>query len=119
MIDWGLWHCGSAVDDLSTMFLHYPGDIFQTILAGHGHADGPDFRRRLALAVINQTVGHIGWSVSIGNTEGSARGVAMLRAVLPVSSTRTIDPITNRLAREHGCPVRGPRVLAVIATPPA
>ena len=43
VIDWGLWHCGSAVDDLSTMFLHYPGDIFETILAGHGHADGPDF----------------------------------------------------------------------------
>lgn len=82
VIDWGLWHCGSPVDDLSTMFLHYRPDFFENILAGHGHTDGPDFRRRLALAVINQTVEHVAWSVSIGNTEGSARHAATLRAAL-------------------------------------
>lgn len=87
VIDWGLWHCGSAVDDLSTIYLHYPADDFETILAGHGHPDGPDFRRRLALAVINQTVGHIAWSVSIDNSEGSGRGAAMLRRAL-----RQLDP---------------------------
>ena len=82
VIDWGLWRGGSAVDDLGTMFIQYPADDFTTILAGHGHQDGADFRRRLALATINQMVGHVAWSVSIGNTSGTVHGAAVLRTAL-------------------------------------
>lgn len=83
VIDWGLWHGGSVIDDLSSMFIHYADEDFGAILAGHGgESDGPEFRRRLALAVINQTVGHVAWHESVGNTCGIKHGVETLRAAL-------------------------------------
>ena len=82
VIDWGLWRGGSAVDDLSTMFIQYPPEDFATVLAGHGHRDDAEFRHRLALATVNQMIGHLAWSVSIGNTRGTAHGAAVLRTAL-------------------------------------
>ncbi len=84
IIDWGLWHGGSAIGELATMMMGYdPGD-FESILAGHGTGghDGPEPRSRLARSVINQAIGHIAWHESIGNAGGTAHYVNALRGAL-------------------------------------
>jgi len=83
VIDWGLWHGGSAIDDLSSIFMLYEPADFNAILAGYGTpSDAPGFHRRLALAVINLAVGHIAWHESIGNPAGTAHYVVSLRSAL-------------------------------------
>lgn len=86
VIDWGLWHGGTAIGELAYLSMRYePGDI-AAILRGHGSGrlDDPEFRRRLALSAINQAIGHLAWSVRIGNSAGTAHEVAALRSMLSV-----------------------------------
>ncbi|WP_161606133.1 phosphotransferase family protein [Microlunatus speluncae] len=84
IIDWGLWHGGSAVGELATMMMGYDRPDFEAILAGHGSdgADGPGLRQRLARSVIIQAIGHIAWHESIGNADGTAHYVTALRGAL-------------------------------------
>lgn len=81
IIDWGLWHGGSAIGELATMSMAYKPADFGAILTGHGTSldDHPTLRRRLALSVINQAVGHVAWHESIGNADGTAYYVRALR----------------------------------------
>lgn len=83
LIDWGLWHGGSAVDELGTMSTAYESADFEAMMDGYGidHQD-QDLRRRLAVSVINQAIGHIAWHQSIGNAGGTAHYVAAVREAL-------------------------------------
>lgn len=85
VIDWGLWHGGSAVSDLAAASMLHDPQHFEAILTGHftiGSAAPSDLRLRLSVAIINQAIGHIAWHVNIGNAEGTAHYVARLRAAL-------------------------------------
>lgn len=84
IIDWGLWHGGSTIDELGAIsMLHQPCDV-DAIFAGYGmnRDEHPTLRRRLALSVINQAIGHIAWHESIGNVGGTAHYVQALRTAL-------------------------------------
>jgi aminoglycoside phosphotransferase (APT) family kinase protein len=84
IIDWGLWHGGTAIGELAYLSTKYEPDDFAAIVSGHGagRLDDPSFRRRIALAVVNRTIGHLAWSESIGNAIGTSRRVAALRGAL-------------------------------------
>ena len=84
IIDWGLWHGGTPLGDLGYISMRYEASDFDAILTGYGagQAADPAFHRRLALTVVNQAIGHLAWSESIGNAAGSAQNVAALRAAL-------------------------------------
>jgi len=86
IIDWGLWHGGSIIDDLSSMsMVHDQGDV-DAILAAHGPpiGVGDDLRDRLALSVVHQALGHIAWHVDIGNERGVDHYVTRLRSALDI-----------------------------------
>lgn len=84
IIDWGLCHGGSSIDDLASMLLLYDAPDFDTILAGHGTPEdvGGDLHHRLALSVVNQAIGHIAWHVHIGNHAGIDHYVGRMRNAL-------------------------------------
>lgn len=84
MIDWGLWHGGTAIGDLAYLSMRYEASDFDAILTGHGagRTNAPAFRRRLALSVVNQAIGHLAWSQSIGNAVDTAQNIAALRTAL-------------------------------------
>ena len=83
-IDWGMWHGGSPIGELARVAAHYEEVDFGSILVGHGAGslDDPGFRRAISLSIVNQEVGHIAFHVSIGDAEGAARNVAVLRRAL-------------------------------------
>lgn len=84
IIDWGLWHGGSTIDELAAIsMLYQPSDV-DVIFAGYGmnRDDQPTLRRRLALSIINQAIGHIAWHQSIGNAAGTAHYVQAIRTAL-------------------------------------
>lgn len=83
VIDWGLWHGGSAVGELATMATAYEAIDLDAMFEGYGiGVQDQDLGRRLALSVINQAVGHIAWHQSIGNASGTAHYVAAIRTAL-------------------------------------
>ncbi len=84
VIDWGGWHGGSQIGELAAISMLYKPSDVETILNSYGgdFADDPTFAQRIALAVINQALGHIAWHESIGNVHGTAHYVRVLRAAL-------------------------------------
>lgn len=84
IIDWGLWHGGSTIGELAAISMSYEPSDADTIVAGYNviGEDQPALRRRLALAVINQALGHIAWHESLGNASGTAHYVRALRSAL-------------------------------------
>lgn len=84
LIDWGMWHGGSAIGELAYVSMsHDPADL-PDIYRGHGVADpaDPSFRRAISLSVVNQVIGHIAHHVSIGDEHGTRDNVAELRRAL-------------------------------------
>lgn len=84
IIDWGMWHGGSVIGELAAMSMGYAAEDFEVILAGYGTAvtDVSSLRRRLAVSMINQAIGHIAWHESIGNAGGTEHYVAVVRRAL-------------------------------------
>lgn len=84
IIDWGLWHGGSIIDDLASMSMLHDQVDADTILAAHGPPTGvgDDLKVRLALSVVHQAIGHIAWHVDIGNGLGVEHYVTRLRRAL-------------------------------------
>lgn len=84
MIDWGLWHGGTAIGDLAYLSMRYEAPDLDAILTGHGagRMTDPAFRRRLALSVVNQAIGHLAWSQSIDNTVDTTQNITALRTAL-------------------------------------
>lgn len=84
LIDWGLWHGGTPVDELAYLSTKYDPDSFAAIVSGHGagQMSDPAFRRRIALAVLNRIIGHLAWSERIGNSHRAQRYVEVLRSAL-------------------------------------
>lgn len=91
IIDWGRWHGGSMIGELSAIcMLYQPSDV-DAILTGYGTNlnHQPPLRRRLALSIINQAIGHIAWHESIGNSGGTAHYVRALRTALAEIDTES------------------------------
>jgi aminoglycoside phosphotransferase (APT) family kinase protein len=84
LIDWGMWHGGSAVGELANLWRGYDADDFSALLAGHGGGSltDPPFRAALALALVNQLVGSIAHHVRIGDTAEVVAQVGTLRSAL-------------------------------------
>jgi aminoglycoside phosphotransferase (APT) family kinase protein len=84
VIDWGLWHGGSRIGELGAISMLYEPAAAESIIAGYSlnDEDQPGSRQRIALAVINQAVGHIAWHQSVGNVAGTAHYVGALRSAL-------------------------------------
>lgn len=84
LIDWGMWHGGSAVGELAyvSSWAFAEPDL-SAILKGYGGSlfDGSP-RRALALSLVNNLVGHVAHHVTIGDTEGAANVTASLRRAL-------------------------------------
>lgn len=68
LIDWGLWHAGSAIGDLAYVSMGHDHADFAAIVRGHAthDPDDPRFLRRIRLSIVNQAVGHIAWAVRVG-----------------------------------------------------
>lgn len=84
LIDWGMWHGGSMIGELAYVTIRHDDADTAAILAGYGAPglDDPEFRRAIALSVVNQLVGHIAHHVDIGDTEGLAPNLPVLRRAL-------------------------------------
>ncbi|MFC7624625.1 phosphotransferase family protein [Microlunatus sp. GCM10028923] len=82
VIDWGLWHGGSRIGDLAMTSTKYPEPDFEAILTGYGITPDPEFRERLAQAVISQSIPHLAWHDSIGNAPGRAHYAEKIRTAL-------------------------------------
>lgn len=84
LIDWGMWHGGSAVGELAYTAMCHPKSDVEAIVAGHGRGDfgDPAFRRSIYLSVTNLVIGHIAHHVSIGDTANADYNVAVLRSAL-------------------------------------
>lgn len=82
VIDWGLWHGGGRIGDLAMTSTKYGEPEFAAILAGYGVDPDSDFRERLARAVISQSIPHLAWHDSIGNTRGRAHYADQIRSAL-------------------------------------
>ena len=84
VIDWGLWHGGSRIGELGAISMLYEPAAVDTILAGYTvhNEDQAVLTQRIALAVINQAIGHIAWHQSVGNAGGAAHYVRALRFAL-------------------------------------
>lgn len=91
VIDWGMWHGGSKIGELGAICMQYQPSDVDAILTGYGsdRADDPALVRRLALAVLNQAIGHIAWHESIGNVRGSAHYVQAVRTALAEISAQS------------------------------
>lgn len=84
LIDWGLWHGGSAVGELAYAAMRHDFADFAAIVNGHGGGslDDPRFRAAISLSIVNQAIGHIAWHHSIGDMDGLEPNVAALRQAL-------------------------------------
>lgn len=82
VIDWGLWHGGSRIGDLAMTSTKYGEPEFAALLAGYGIDPDPEFRERLAQAVISTSIPHLAWHDSIGNHRGRAHYAGQIRSAL-------------------------------------
>lgn len=84
VIDWGGWHGGSALADLARASMLHGDEDFAAIVCGYRQwpVDEPEFRRKLALSTLLQTVGYTAHHVRIGDLAGAPRSVARLRRIL-------------------------------------
>lgn len=83
LIDWGMWHAGSAVSELAGIALTHTAADFDAILTGHD--DGPidpAFHALMAWHKVAQATHQIAWLVSSGQTAELTRTAAALQNVL-------------------------------------
>jgi aminoglycoside phosphotransferase (APT) family kinase protein len=83
LIDWGLWHAGSAVSELAAIALtHTPTDL-NAVLTGHGHTPTDRaLNQAISRHAIARATAHIRWLVSSGQTAELHRLATVLRSAL-------------------------------------
>jgi aminoglycoside phosphotransferase (APT) family kinase protein len=83
LIDWGMWHAGSAVSELAGLALtHTPADL-DAILTGHGDAPtDADLRQAIARHAVARATAHIRWLVTSGQTAEFHRLATALRSAV-------------------------------------
>jgi aminoglycoside phosphotransferase (APT) family kinase protein len=82
LIDWGMWHGGSALGELAYLSTSFGPNDFASILEGRGTRLDDELRRTIALVVVSLQIGHIAHHVTIGDQEGTEHNVAALRRAL-------------------------------------
>jgi aminoglycoside phosphotransferase (APT) family kinase protein len=79
LIDWGMWHAGSAGSDLAGIMAHYPPADLDAIRAGHGFPADPDTTNQLCWHLITQAIGQIRWLVDSDQADELAQPVTTIR----------------------------------------
>jgi Ser/Thr protein kinase RdoA (MazF antagonist) len=83
LIDWGLWHAGSALAELATEMIKNTEQDFAAIAAGHGGPVlDPENRAWILRRAIPQLVGQLGWLVRSGQTAELAGPADALRRII-------------------------------------
>ncbi|WP_152365509.1 phosphotransferase family protein [Microlunatus speluncae] len=82
LIDWGMWHGGSALGEFAYLSTTFAPDDLATILEGQGRQLDDDLRRTIATATVSLQIGHIAHHVTIGDRDGTDQNVAQLRRAL-------------------------------------
>ena len=87
LINWGMWHGGSAIGELAYVANTYGWTDLQAVLEGHGWIsldDDPELRRALATSLVGQLIGNIAHHVTIRDRAGADRNVAVLRQAVRI-----------------------------------
>lgn len=65
LIDWGMWHAGSAADDLAAVRTRHSETAFAAVLSGHSGESSadPEFRRAILCCALAQLVGQTCWLI--------------------------------------------------------
>lgn len=82
LIDWGMWHGGSRLGELTYLHNTFEDEDFAAILAGYGRPLDDELRRDLATVTLSQLIGHVAHHVTIGDRAGAERNVALMRRAL-------------------------------------
>lgn len=86
LIDWGMWHAGSAVSELAGLALTSTTTDFHAIQAGHGNARPDSAAHRLmSWHAIAQATHQIAWLLTSGQSAELDRAVTALRNALSTS----------------------------------
>lgn len=83
IIDWGMWHGGSAVGELAYVASWaFTEPDLDALLTGYGTALDGSLHEALARSLVNNLVGHVAHHVSIGDAQGTANVTRSLRRAL-------------------------------------
>ncbi|MFC7625421.1 phosphotransferase family protein [Microlunatus sp. GCM10028923] len=82
LIDWGMWHGGSRLGELTYLSNTFARDDFAVILEGYGRPLDDELRRQLATVTMSQRIGHVAHHVSIGDRAATERNVGLMRRAL-------------------------------------
>jgi aminoglycoside phosphotransferase (APT) family kinase protein len=64
LIDWGMWHAGSAAGDLASVATIHAEAAFAAVLAGHGESStDPELRQAILCCTVAQLVGQTSWLI--------------------------------------------------------
>ncbi|GAB3748417.1 phosphotransferase family protein [Microlunatus parietis] len=90
LIDWGMWHGGSRLGELTYLYNTFEDEDFAAILAGYGRPLDDELRRDLATVTLSQRIGHVAHHVAIGDRAATERNVSLMRRAL--RELRTLGP---------------------------
>lgn len=79
LIDWGMWHGGSRLGELTYLSNTFTRGDFAAILDGYGRPLDDELRRELATVTVSNRIGHLAHHVIIGDQAGVERNVALMR----------------------------------------